>query len=247
MISKRIIIVLTFQDGVLFRTKQFNPDYRYTDNFIGNKYVDEIVLIDVSQNKNNRDLFYKVIKKISKSCFVPIVVGGHINTFEEINKLQDFGADRILINSIIHTNEKLVLKIINHFGSQFVIGGIDCFLKNRNYEIYINHGKTRLEIDIKNCLKKFEKCKIGEILVQSIERDGSLRGFDNKLNNLIKKNVRVPVIACGGAGNWDHFVDAFKISKVDGLCTNNIYHYSEKSLELIKNTLNKKKIYVRTE
>ena len=110
MISKRVIIVLTFQDGILFRTKQFNPDYRYTDNFVGNKNVDEIVLIDVSRNKNNRNLFYKAIQKVAKSCFVPIVVGGHINSFEEISNLQDLGADRILINSIIHTNQKLVLK-----------------------------------------------------------------------------------------------------------------------------------------
>ena len=247
MISKRVIIVLTFQDGILFRTKQFNPDYRYTDNFVGNKDVDEIVLIDVSRNKNNRNLFYKAIQKISKSCFVPIVVGGHINSFEEINNLQDLGADRILINSIIHTNEKLVLKITDYFGSQFVIGGIDCFLENGIYKIYINHGGKKIDMDIKRCLKKFDKCKIGEVLVQSIERDGSLRGFDNKLNNYVKKNTNIPVIACGGAGNWDHFVDAFKKSKVDGLCTNNIYHFSEKSLKLIKNTLLKKKIHVRSE
>lgn len=247
MISKRIIIVLTFQDGVLFRTKQFYPDYRYTDNFVGNKDVDEIVLIDVSKNKSNRNLFYKAIQRISKSCFVPIVVGGHIDSFEEINKLQDLGADRILLNSIIHTNEKLVLKITNYFGSQFVIGGIDCFLDGEKYKIFINHGKTEAKISIKNCLKKFKKCKIGEVLVQSIERDGSLRGFDNKLNKLVKKNSNIPVIACGGAGNWDHFVDAFKVSNVDGLCTNNIYHYSEKSLKLIKNTLSKKKIHVRSE
>jgi cyclase len=247
MISKRIIIVLTFQDGVLFRTKQFYPDYRYTDSFVGNKDADEIVLIDVSKNKKNRNLFYKAIQRIAKSCFVPIVVGGHISTFDEISKLQDLGADRILVNSIIHIDEKLVMKITNYFGSQFVIGGIDCFSQDQKYLIFINHGKTQLKMTLKDCLKKFEKCKIGEILVQSIERDGSLRGFDNKLNHFVKKNTNIPVIACGGAGHWDHFVDAFNRSKIDGLCTNNIFHYSEKSLRLIKNTLLKNKIHVRPE
>ena len=107
MLAKRIIIVLTFLDGVLFRTKKFRPDTRYTDNFIDNFLVDEIVLIDVSNTKN-RALFYDTIKRISKSCFVPITVGGHINDFYEIEVLKNLGADKILINSLIHEDEKIV-------------------------------------------------------------------------------------------------------------------------------------------
>ena len=104
-----------------------------------------------------------------------------------------------------------------------------------------------MDLNIDECLKKFENCKIGEILVQSIDRDGSLKGYEDNINKLIKEKTTLPVIVCGGAGNWNNFIDAFRISKVDGACTNNIYHYSEKSIKLIKKTLKKKGIYVRTE
>lgn len=247
MIAKRVIIVLTFFEGVLYRTKKFKPDYRYTDNFIDNKLVDEIVIIDVSETKINRVLFYNAIKKISKSCFVPITVGGHIEDIDEIEILQNCGADKILLNSLIHKNIEIVKKITKKYGNQFVIGGIDFLIEDENYKIYIDHAKNKLSISIEDCLKKFQECNIGEILVQSIERDGSLRGYDNEINTRIKRNTNLPVIVCGGAGNWDHFIEAFNISNVDGVCTNNIYHYSEKSLTLIKRTLDKKGIYVRTE
>lgn len=247
MLAKRIIIVLTFLEGVLFRTKKFRPDTRYTDKFIDNTLVDEIVLIDVSDTKNNRKLFYNALKKISKSCFVPITVGGHINNLKEVELFQNLGADKILINSLIHENESMVSKITEKYGSQFVIGGIDVAKINNDLKIFSNHGKNLLSTSIDECLKKFEKCQIGEILVQSIDRDGSVRGYDNEINTLIKKKTNLPVIVCGGAGNWDNFIDAFKISNVDGACTNNIYHYSEKSIKLIKNTLKKKGIYVRAE
>ncbi len=247
MLAKRIIIVLTFLDGVLFRTKKFRPDTRYTDNFIDNTLVDEIVLIDVSNSKRNRGLFYNVIKKISKSCFVPITVGGHINNLEEIEKFQNLGADKILINTLIYENEEIVKKITNKYGSQFVIGGIDLMKIDKKFKIFSNHGKKQLDLNIDECLKKFESCKIGEVLVQSIDRDGSLKGYEDNINKLIKEKTNLPVIVCGGAGNWNNFIDAFKISKVDGACTNNIYHYSEKSIKLIKETLKKKGIYVRTE
>jgi cyclase len=247
MLAKRIIIVLTFSEGVLYRTKNFNPDYRYTDNFIDNKLVDEIVLIDVSRNLGHRNKFYEAIKKISKSCFVPITVGGLIRNIEEIKKLQSCGADKILINSLIHINENEVKKITEKYGSQFVIAGIDFLLENNNYSIYIKNGKKKINLSINKCLKKIESCKVGEILVQSIDRDGSLRGYDNKINNEIKKKTNLPVLVCGGAGNWSHFEKAFRDSNVDGVCTNNIYHDSEKSVNLIKKSLYQKGIHVRRE
>ena len=247
MLAKRIIIVLTFLDGVLFRTKKFRPDTRYTDNFIDNTLVDEIVLIDVSNTKKNRALFYDTIKKISKSCFVPITVGGHINDFYEIEVLQNLGADKILINSLIHEDEEIVKKITNNYGSQFVIGGIDFIGTIENYKIFSNHGKKELDLSIEDCLKKFENCKIGEVLIQSIDRDGSLKGYDNEINKLVKDKTFLPVIVCGGAGNWNNFIDAFQKSNVDGACTNNIYHKNEKSIKLIKETLKKKGIYVRSD
>ena len=122
---------------------------------------------------------------------------------------------------------------------------IDFLLENNSYSICIENGGKKINLSLDKCLKKIEKCGAGEILVQSIDRDGSLRGYDNKINSEIKRKTTLPVLVCGGAGNWGHFEEAFRISKVDGVCTNNIYHYSEKSMSLIKKSLYEKGIHVR--
>lgn len=246
MLTKRIIIALTYFDGVLFRSKKFNSDLRYTDNFVDNKLIDEIVIIDISKSKKNRHLFYNAVKKICNSCFAPITVGGNIDSLSEIKKLQMLGADKILINSIIHKDEKLVKKISDIYGRQFIVGGIDVCLIKKKYKLFSNHGENQLKINIDQCLKKFEKCKVGEILVQSIDRDGSLRGFDLKICKIIKKKTNLPVIVCGGAGNANHFLEAFNLANVDGACTNNIYHFSEISIKSIKKNLSDKKVYIRS-
>lgn len=245
MMTKRFIIVLTYLDGVLFRSKKFIPDLRYTDNFIDNKLADEIVVIDISKSKKNRKLFYNALDKISNKCFIPITVGGHIDSLSEIKKVQMLGADKILINSIIHSNEKLVERISDMYGRQFIVGGIDVKLVKKKYKLFSYQGSKMLNINIDKCIKKFEKCKIGEILVQSIDKDGSLRGFDLMICKLIKKKTNLPVIACGGAGNAQHFIDVFKFAKVDGACSNNIYHFSEKSITSIKKNLIDNKIYIK--
>ena len=123
MISKRIIAVLTFEDGTLTRTQNFIADYTYTQNFINNTLFDEIVIFNISKNNKNKEKFYNFIKKFSENCFVPICVGGKIKTFSEVRKFQELGVDKILINSSFVLNTFLIKKIIKTYGNQFVVIG----------------------------------------------------------------------------------------------------------------------------
>ena len=136
MISKRIIAVLTFDNGILKRTQNFIADYTYTKNFINNSLFDEIVIIDISKNKNNRKKFYEVVKKFAENCFVPITVGGKIKTLSEVRKFQEIGADKILLNSSFVTNQRLIKKIIKTYGNQFVVIGIDLKKKKKIYLLF---------------------------------------------------------------------------------------------------------------
>ena len=145
MLAKRIIAVLTFDNGSLTRTKNFIQDYKYTNNFINNSLFDGIVLIDVSRNKTQRSKFYEVVKNFSKNCFVPITVGGMIESISEIRLFQELGVDKILVNSLTVKNEKLVEKAINIFGNQFIVIGLDFKKEKNSYKFFYNNGKKKIK------------------------------------------------------------------------------------------------------
>jgi cyclase len=245
MLAKRIIIVLTFYKGILYRTKKFISDYRYTHNFIGNKSADEIIILDVSRNFKYRKLFYSKIEELSENCFVPISVGGMINGIDEIRLLQRLGADKIVINSLFNSKPRLIYEIISNFGSQFLIAGIDLKKVNNKYEVYYDGGKKRVMMSFEKYLKRICSFNPGEILLQSIDNDGSLMGYDYNLINKAKKICNKPLLISGGAGSWYHFEKALKFDNLSGACTSNIYHLSETSINLLKKNLKKKKINVR--
>ena len=247
MLAKRIIAVLTFDNGSLTRTKNFIQDYKYTNNFIDNSLFDGIVLIDVSRNKIQRSKFYEVVKNFCKNCFVPITVGGMINDIDEIKFFQKIGVDKILVNSITVKNEKLLQKAIGIFGNQFFMIGLD-FKKEKNlYNFYYNNGQKKINSSFIKWIKKIQKFNPGEILLQSIDRDGSLKGYDLKIIKKIKNYFGCPILICGGAGNWRHFVEAFKHGNVDAVCTNNIYHLTYKSILSSKKYCIKNNIQIRLE
>ena len=247
MLAKRIIAVLTFDNGSLTRTKNFIQDYRYTKNFINNSLFDGIVLIDVSRTKKQREKFYNVVKNFSKNCFVPITVGGMIDSVDEIRLFQSFGVDKILVNSITVKNEKLLKKIINIFGNQFIVVGLDVKKNKNSYNFYYNNGQKKIKSSFTRWIKKIKDLNPGEVLLQSIDRDGSLKGFDLTIIKKIKNYFECPILVCGGGGNWKHFVDAFKKCGVDAVCTNNIYHLTHKSILSSKLFCMNKNIEIRLE
>jgi len=247
MLAKRIILLLTYKDGILFRTKKFVPDYRYTDNFVSNKFADEIVIINISENIDyeSDEKFLNAIKKITTQCFVPITVGGKIYNLEQVNLYQKYGADKIIIGSLAYKNPKMVKEIINKFGRQFVTLSIDAKKNKDKYDIYVDNSKLCTKLCLKRYINLILNLKPGEIMINSIDRDGSLLGLDHDLCKIVKESTSLPVIASGGFGNWSHAIDIFKKVNIDGLCTSNIFHLTEKSLYSLKESLKKEKINVR--
>ena len=205
------------------------------------------MLIDISKSNKKRDLFYKVVKNFAKNCFVPICVGGKIKTISEVRKFQELGADKILINSAITKNQSFVKEVIKVFGSQFLVIGLDFKENKKKYKCYYNRGKSEIKLHLNKYLDKINKISPGEILVQSIDRDGTFRGFDLQILKRLKKQLSCPIIVCGGAGKWQDFVDAFLDCKIDAVCTNNIFHLTYQSILNAKEYCKKNLIEVRLE
>lgn len=247
MLKKRLIISLTFLDGVLFRTKNFIPDYRYTKNFIDLWSIDELIIIDISKTKFSQD-FLNLIKFFSTKCFVPISVGGGIKSLEDADKYFENGADKIILGSNSISNPVIIENISQKYGSQSIIQSLDCKKNTEDqvkYSVFSNSGKYNLNINPILFGKKTLSYGAGEIFINSIDNDGSLLGFDIELISIISDSLNCPIIASGGAGNWGHFLDLFKKTNISAACTQNIFHFTENSILALKDFLKKNYINIR--
>ena len=246
MLKKRIIITLTFLNGVLFRTKKFKPDYRYTKNFIDLWSIDELILIDISEKKFSK-IFLDLIVFFSKNCFVPISVGGGITTIENADIFFKNGADKIVLGSNAINKKNLIGQISKKYGNQSIIQSVDCkkILKDNTYTVMGSSGtENLLQNPIEFSLKALER-GAGEIMINNIDNDGSLMGYDLDLIKLVSKKINCPILALGGAGNWQHILDLLSETDISAACTQNIFHFTEESILSAKKFLKDNNIKVR--
>ncbi|MBL8806813.1 MAG: imidazole glycerol phosphate synthase subunit HisF [Rhodospirillales bacterium] len=246
MLCKRVIPVLTFNDGVLFRTKTFVPDYRYTLDFVDAWSADEIVVLDVTRpGAGERANFEAVVSEFARRCFVPLSAGGGVRSLDDVRRLMAIGADKVVVNTGAFERPALVGEIARRYGVQCVVGCVDARKTDAGYEAMVGFGARSTGLSAEAWAQRLEADGAGEILVQSIERDGSLQGYDIELARRVRAAVRVPVLVASGAGNWKHFADAFRDADVDAACTTNIYHFTETSIASAKMYLSGAGIPVR--
>ncbi len=246
MLRKRVITVLTLNDGTLFRTKLFRPDYRYTLNFVDAWSVDEIAILDVTRGDNpDRDKFFKAVAEFARTCFVPISVGGGIRALADVARYMDAGADKVVVNTGALRNPHLIEDIANAYGAQCVVLSIDAAKRDDGYEVMSNFGAEPTGHDPATWAKYGESLGAGEILITAIERDGALQGYDLDLCREVAEAVTIPVQVLGGCGNWQHMTAAFDVPGVSAACTQNIYHFTEQSIASAKKFLSGKGVPVR--
>jgi len=245
MLAKRLISLLTIYDHILYRTKNFVPDYRYTINFVDLWSIDEIIIIDISEEKKLDIKFLDWVSSFTKNSFVPIAMGGGISNCKDIESVLKKGADKVVIGTNAYLNKSLIKDAVKNFGSSTITTSIDLKLVNNEFCIYINNGKTKVEEKIDDYIKHLEDSGSGEILINSIDKDGSLEGYEKDIIFEISNKTKLPCIAAGGAGKWEDFFEILKNENIYGACTSNIYHFTEKSIMSAKKYLNNKKILIR--
>ena len=207
--------------------------------------ADEICFLDITASNENRDTIYEVVEKTSKKCFVPLTVGGGIRSVEDINKLLNCGADKVSINTAAVENPKVVLDSSKKFGSQCIVVAIDAKKNGDKWEVFTHGGRSNSGIDALKYAKEMEQNGAGELLVTSMDRDGTQVGYDIELISKISSQVNIPVIASGGVGNLDHLVDGIKFGKASAVLAASIFHYGKYSVKEAKHYLDSKGIPVR--
>ena len=207
--------------------------------------ADEICFLDITASNENRDTIYEVVEKTSKKCFVPLTVGGGVRTINDIYNLLNCGADKVSINTAAVENSDVVLNSSKNFGSQCIVVAIDAKKNGEKWEVFTHGGRNNTGINVLDFAKKMEQTGAGELLITSMDKDGTQTGFDLNLISNISSIVNIPVIASGGVGNLDHLVDGIKIGKASAVLAASIFHYGKFSIKEAKEYLLKKKIPIR--
>lgn len=219
-------------------------------NVFAKKYykdgIDEILYIDVVASLYGRNNLEEIIKSTVKDVYVPITVGGGIRSIEDVRQILKCGAEKVAINTAVTKNPSLIRQIIKRFGSQSIVVSIEAKkIANNKWEVYTENGREKTGIDVLDWARKVDDLGAGEILLTSIDNEGTLKGFDNNLIDVISKNVSIPVIASGGMGNIDHAVSVIKDANADAIAIANVLHYGELSVSEIRDKLIEKDINVR--
>ena len=207
--------------------------------------ADEICFLDITASNENRDTIYEVVKKTSKKCFVPLTVGGGVRSIEDINKLLNCGADKVSINTAAVQNPKIVMESSLKFGSQCIVVAIDAKKEGNSWKIFTHGGRNKTDIDAIKFAKQMEEYGAGELLVTSMDRDGTQKGYDIDLMLKISSTVNIPVIASGGVGNLDHLAEGIIQGKANAVLAASIFHYGKYSIKEAKQYLDLKGIPVR--
>ena len=207
--------------------------------------ADEICFLDITASNENRDTIYEVVKDTSKKCFVPLTVGGGVRSINDISKLLNCGADKVSINTAAVQNSDVVVQSSKKFGSQCIVVALDSKKNGDKWEVFTPGGRNNTGIDVLEFAKKMEDSGAGELLVTSMDRDGTQAGYDIDLMSKISSFVNIPIIASGGVGDLDNLVDGIKLGKASAVLAASIFHYGKYSVKEVKEYLDSKGIPVR--
>jgi cyclase len=207
--------------------------------------ADEIVFLDITATSDARNTVADLVRRVAEKVFVPITVGGGIRTVDDIRSILRAGADKTSLNSAAVKNPQLISDGAEAFGSQCIVVAIDAKRSGTSWEVYTAGGRNPTGIDALEWAVKAEKLGAGEILLTSMDKDGTKSGYDLELTSKVSKSVGVPVIASGGAGTYEHFYDAFTLGKADAVLAASLFHYNEIPIPKLKEYLREKGISVR--
>jgi len=251
MISKRIIPCLDVKDGRVVKGVQFLNLRDAGDPVeIAKKYsdegADEITFLDITASHENRDTMIDVVKRTASEVFVPLTVGGGVRTLNDVRNLLLAGADKIAINTAAVNNPQFVKEAADKFGSQCIVVAIDARSDGKHkWEVYTHGGRNPTGIDAIAWAVKMESLGAGEIMLTSMDKDGTKDGYDIELTKTVSNAVHIPVIASGGAGNINHLLEGINSGEADAVLCASIFHYGEYTIQEAKEYLRSKGVLIR--
>ncbi len=252
MLTKRIIPCLDVSEGQVVKGVNF-VNLKEVGNpvLLGKGYwqqgADELVYLDITATSTKKPILLELIEKVSTNIFIPFTIGGGIRSIEEMETILKAGADKISINSAAVKNPNLIEESAQQFGSQCVVVAVDVKKEGRSWKVYTHGGRKRSQWDVMDWLEEIEQRGAGEILLTSMDRDGTKSGFDLKLYQKAARVVNLPIIASGGGGKVEDFIALFTQTEVDAALAASIFHYGTLNLNMLKKRLDEEGIPVRME
>jgi cyclase len=250
MLAKRIIPCLDVKSGRVVKGTQF-VDLKDAGDPVENAMAydqqgaDEIAFLDITASYEKRDILIDIVRKTAEEIFIPLTVGGGVRSVEDIRKLLKAGADKVSINTAAVKDPQFVERASKRFGSQCIVIAIDAKRKEGGWEVYTHGGRTPTGIEAVLWAKKVEATGAGEILLTSMDRDGTKDGYDIELTRTISEQVDIPVIASGGVGTLEHLYEGLVYGKADAVLAASIFHYREFTIQQVKSYLKEKGVVVR--
>jgi len=233
MLTKRLIFTLLYDSGSFMLSRNFRLQKIGDLDWLEDNYgfstvgyaIDELVVIDVSRQSRNTPQFCEDLKQLTRDCFAPITAGGGIRTLEHVHQLLRSGADKIVINTSLHDQPELVEEIATEFGRQCIVASIDVQKIDGTYQVFKNNGTIKVGESLEHVLLKCAGLPIGEIHIESIDRDGTGNGLDLEILEFVKHVKDLPLILMGGIGNADHIIAGLKDNRVDAVATGNLLNF----------------------
>lgn len=245
MLKKRVVASVIVRNGIVVQSVGFErylpvgrPDIAI--EFLNSWGIDEIILLDISASKSNYRPDANMVKKASKKCYVPLTVGGGIKNIEHITELMHCGADKISLNQAAINNRSLITDAAHIFGDQCVVVSIDAVKTSQGYKIYDYINKKSLDLIPSDFARELQERGAGEILINSVDRDGSYAGYDLQLIDDVCSKVSIPVTSAGGAKNAYDMITVFEKTAVSAASAANFFHFTEHSVNTTKAVINKK-------
>ena len=250
MITKRIIPCLDIKDGRTVKGINFENIKDAGDPVelaieYAKQGADELVFLDITATNEKRKTLSELVTRIAKHINIPFTVGGGISSVEDVSILLNSGADKISVNTSAVKNPKLIKELANQFGSQCVVLAIDTKFENNEWYVYLNGGRVKTDLKTIDWAKQAVELGAGEILLTSMNNDGTKDGFAIEITKRISEAVNVPVIASGGAGTMQHFKDIFENGKADAALAASVFHYKEIGIPELKKYLQENNIEIR--
>lgn len=250
MLAKRIIPCLDVERGRVVKGVKFVDLVDAGDpvelaKFYNSEGADELVFLDITASSDNRKIMLDVVEKVARGVFIPFTVGGGINSIEQISEIISAGAEKVSLNTAALKNPKLISEAANDFGSQCIVVAIDAKKTGSSWNVYIKGGREDTGLDVVRWAKKAVKLGAGEILLTSMDKDGTKSGFDIELTGQVSEAVSVPIIASGGAGKLQDFTDVLTTGKADAALAASLFHFGKIKIADLKKYLKKNNVEVR--
>jgi cyclase len=250
MLAKRIIPCLDVKDGRVVKGTQFvnlkdAGDPVENAKAYDQQGADEIAFLDITASYERRDILIDIVRRTAEEIFIPLTVGGGVRKLEDIRKLLKAGADKVSINTAALKSPNLIERASKRFGSQCIVIAIDAKRKGESWEVYTHGGRVPTGMDAVLWAKRMEETGAGEILLTSMDRDGTKDGYDIELTRTISEQVGIPVIASGGVGTLEHLYEGLALGKADAVLAASIFHYREYTISQVKSYLKERGVTVR--